>query len=323
MTATVEHAPPMILDEVEVTAVERLSPTYARIELGGPVLADFGVDGPLYDQRIKLVFPNAAGRLASFAGADEDWYSTWLGIPSEERGHMRTYTVREVRGEGVDTRLVVDFVLHLEGDAVGPGSAWAATARPGDRLVVMAPRRGMPFGGIEFAPGRARELLLVADETAVPAVASILADLPDDARGAAYLEVPVAGDVQDLDGPAGVQVSWLTREGARRGELLTAAVIGHLGTGGTGGTGGADLVQGVADDDIDPDLWETPTHSSSGETLPAVRPAGHDLDGLYAWIAGESKVVTGLRRHLVKDVGVDRSRVAFMGYWREGVAMRS
>ena len=50
---------------------------------------------------------------------------------------------------------------------------------------------------------------------------------------------------------------------------------------------------------------------------------GHDLDGLYAWIAGESEVVTGLRRVLVKDLGVDRRQVAFMGYWRRGVSMRS
>ena len=50
---------------------------------------------------------------------------------------------------------------------------------------------------------------------------------------------------------------------------------------------------------------------------------GHDLDGLYAWIAGESGVVTTLRRHLVKELGMDRRQVAFMGYWRRGVAMRS
>jgi NADPH-dependent ferric siderophore reductase len=53
-----------------------------------------------------------------------------------------------------------------------------------------------------------------------------------------------------------------------------------------------------------------------------VATVGHDLDGLYAWIAGESKVVTGLRRLLVKELGMDRRQVAFMGYWRRGVAMR-
>ncbi|MGH8964779.1 MAG: siderophore-interacting protein, partial [Actinomycetes bacterium] len=52
--------------------------------------------------------------------------------------------------------------------------------------------------------------------------------------------------------------------------------------------------------------------------VPAVQ--GLDLDGepLYAWLAGESSVVTTLRRHLVRDRGVDRRAVTFMGYWRRG-----
>ena len=33
--------------------------------------------------------------------------------------------------------------------------------------------------------------------------------------------------------------------------------------------------------------------------------------------------MTGLRRHLVRELGMDRSQVAFMGYWRRGVAMKS
>ncbi|UMG94793.1 SIP domain-containing protein [Nocardioides sp. TF02-7] len=82
----------------------------------------------------------------------------------------------------------------------------------------------------------------------------------------------------------------------------------------------------VADEEIDPDLWETPVYSSSGEEVvetTRVPADGTPFPGLYAWIAGESKVVTGLRRRLVKELGIDRGQVAFMGYWREGVAMRS
>ena len=41
-------------------------------------------------------------------------------------------------------------------------------------------------------------------------------------------------------------------------------------------------------------------------------------DGLYAWLAGEAGVVKLLRRHLVQEAGMDRSSVAFMGYWRLG-----
>jgi iron complex transport system ATP-binding protein len=67
-------------------------------------------------------------------------------------------------------------------------------------------------------------------------------------------------------------------------------------------------------------VWETPSYSSLGEpvaTLPAE--GGRPLDDLYAWIAGEAGVVTALRRVLVRELGVDRRQVAFMGYWRQRV----
>ena len=63
---------------------------------------------------------------------------------------------------------------------------------------------------------------------------------------------------------------------------------------------------GLEGDDI---LWDVP------ENAEAVGP-----ECLYAWLAGEAGVVRTLRRHLVRDVGVPRTSVAFMGYWREGRA---
>jgi NADPH-dependent ferric siderophore reductase len=293
-----------LLATVEVRRAERLSPSYVRIELGSPELAEFGVDGPLYDQRIKLIFPGSAGLPVI---SPESWWTDWCALPEDSRGHIRTYTIREVLGSGEDTRLAVDFVLHP--GAHGPGSSWAAGAAVGDRIMLLCPRRGVTWGGIEFVPGDADSLLLAGDETAVPAMAAILSMLPGDSRGAAFLEVPVGGDVQPLPAPPGVAINWLPRAGAPLGSRLSSAVLEHLG-------GGAAAPQ-VADDEVDPDLWETPTYSSSGESL-----GDGGRAGLYAWIAGESRVVTGLRRALVSDLGLNRSQVAFMGYWREGVAMR-
>ncbi|WP_128378746.1 siderophore-interacting protein [Streptomyces cavernae] len=40
----------------------------------------------------------------------------------------------------------------------------------------------------------------------------------------------------------------------------------------------------------------------------------------YAWIAGESGCVKELRRHLVREREWDRRRVAFVGYWRQGLS---
>ncbi|CAN5495063.1 siderophore-interacting protein [soil metagenome] len=308
---TTTTALPLLIEKVEVVALDRLSPSFVRVELGSPALAELGVQARSYDQRIKLIFAEDGHPLPSFAGAGEGWYGEWVARPPHERGHMRTYTVRAVRGSGAQTRLVVDIVVH-EG-ATGPAGRWAETAAVGDRVVVTAPRKGHVGGGIEFAPGDDDTLLLVGDETAVPAIAAILEQLDPDVRGDVFLEVPVGADVLTLQHPAGISVRWLPREGAARGVALHAAVLEQLDV--------HVAEPAVADDEVDPDLWETPLYSSSGEDAEATsRAVGHEWHGLYAWIAGEAKVVTGLRRALVKDLGMDRHQVAFMGYWREGRA---
>lgn len=284
----------MIIGTAVVTAVEQLSPTFARVELGGDDLADFGVDGPTYDQRIKLLFGPADDQV------------------------MRTYTIREVRP---GPRLVVDFVLHLTPGASGPAAEWAASASVGDTVGIIAPKAGEYFGGIEWAPGSASQVLLAGDETAAPAICAIVETLPDDARGAAYIEVPCVDDVLDLRVPAGISMEWLVRDDAPHGARLSEAVRGsgllprvaRASVGSVGSVGAAPSPP--SPDEVDPDLWETPVYSSSGEEVADTAPAPGDL---YAWIAGEAGVVTGLRRHLVRELGLDRRQVAFMGYWRQG-----
>ncbi|MEU8850574.1 siderophore-interacting protein [Streptomyces sp. NPDC048564] len=49
----------------------------------------------------------------------------------------------------------------------------------------------------------------------------------------------------------------------------------------------------------------------AAELPPAERP--------YVWIAGESGRVKALRRHFVGERGIDRRRVTFVGYWRQGM----
>lgn len=315
----------MICDLVDVRRNERLSPTFRRLHLGGAALADLGVAGPWLDQRFKLIVPDPGGE-APRLPQGFDGYQEWLALPASERGHMRTYSVRDVIGTGAETELVVDVVLHP--GAHGPGSTWAESARPGDRVGLLAPRRGVDFGGIEFAPGDRAELLIVGDESAVPAVARILADLPPHAHGAAFLEVPESADVLALTRPTGLSVRWLPRAGTPRGEALYAAVLAHLagpdattepdeGSGaGRGERAGGSAGAPPGDETVDPDLWETPTYSSSGE---AVEDATRDAER-YAWIAGEAAFVTGLRRILVREQGWPRRQVCFMGYWREGRA---
>ncbi|MFF3516070.1 siderophore-interacting protein [Streptomyces sp. NPDC002573] len=55
--------------------------------------------------------------------------------------------------------------------------------------------------------------------------------------------------------------------------------------------------------------------------LAAVRGAElPDAQAPYVWIAGESGWVKELRRHFVGERGIDRRRVTFVGYWRQGLS---
>ncbi len=302
--------PPFAIAAATVSAVERLTPSFARITLSGEGVDSLCTPGHTFDQRVKLIFPPDSGALPELT-ADGDWYRAWLDVPEAERGSMRTYSIREV---SVDARgatlVVIDFVLHLEPGATGPASRWAARAAAGDRLLIVGPRRGrLDGGGIEYHPGDARRILLAGDETAAPAIARILEDSPPDTRGIAFIEVPEGADRLPISLPDGVEVRWLPRSGAAHGTALISEVLDHL------GAGAAVQIRDVETEELP---WETPRYSALGEEIEA----GESGPDCYYWIAGESAVVTTLRRHLVKELGIERSQVAFMGYWRRGVAMK-
>ena len=315
-TTTTER-PTYILTRAEVRAVTRVSPSFVRVTFGGDELFEFGTPGEVFDSRVKLVFPPASGVLPDLDRSSDSWWQAFLAVPEDERGSMRTYSVRELRLDADGgTEVDIDFVLHLEPGLTGPASLWASRAAVGQELYLVGPRRGVDVdahGGAEYAPGTADSVVLAGDETAAPAIARILEDAPRDLRGVAFIEVPSPADILRIEAPAGVEVHWLPRDaGEPHGLRLIPAVLEYLGD--------ADARDAISVTDIDSEdlLWETPEYSGLGEDLaPRTAPAER-----YFWIAGESGVVTTLRRHLVKDLGIDRGQVAFMGYWRRGVAMR-
>lgn len=305
-----EPRTPFAVSRARVVAVQRVSPTFVRVTFGGEELREVGNPERTLDQRIKLIFPPASGEPPVLAD-EADWYAAWLAIPEAERGSMRTYSIRDLLvAQDGGTNLVVDFVLHLEPGATGPASLWASRAAVGDELLVVAPRRGrLDGGGIEFEPGDAGSVLLAGDETAAPAIARILEELPAEARGIAFIEVPAPEDRLAVDAPAGVELRWLARGEALHGTALIPEVLAHMG----------ELVRPEIEDvETEQLLWETPQYSGLGEEIAS----GDDRHERYFWIAGESGVVTTLRRHLVRELGIARSQVAFMGYWRRGVAMK-
>jgi len=320
MTVDVESiAPTVLITQARVRTTDRLSPAFVRVTLEAPAFVDLGVEG--FDTRFKMVFPGPTGQLPRIPASPEEWYATWTGTPEATRSPMRTYTVRDVIRDGAARFLVVDLVVHEHGPQ-GPACRWALSARAGDEVQVIAPHRGSrEYGGTEFDPGPHRELLLVADETALPALARILADLRPGHTGHAFVEVPSADDILAVDLPEGIEMTWLTRHGAEHGRRVAEHVRRHLGLDPLDPRALPELPS-----DLDVEVWETPRYSSAGEDVEAQlqrRALGSDLDDLYSWIAGESWMVKALRRSLVTELEVQRRQVAFMGYWRNGVSMKS
>ncbi|OFI38897.1 NADPH-dependent ferric siderophore reductase [Arthrobacter sp. SW1] len=333
---------PMVLAfDVTVTAVQEIGPNFRRITFGGYSLRDFGVSGNTLDLRIKLLIPSldADGRtlpLPAFEMGNLGWYQEWLTMDPAVRGAMRTYTVRSERLDAVYPEIDVDFVMHFDGDGRGgPAANWALNAKPGDSLTIIGPNNRAAhcvtaeiYSGIEWRPGLAQRVLLAGDETAVPAISAILESLPAGINGHAFLEVPEAGDFQDLQTAADVEITWLARGASigrsrPHGELLQDAVRKAVPVPGWVGIA-SEAAAGPEPEDVNVDqdiLWETPQRMDTA-SIQATRnpdlPAG--ALPFYAWIAGEAGVIKEMRRYLVRDVGIDRKQVAFMGYWRKGKA---
>jgi NADPH-dependent ferric siderophore reductase len=295
--------------ETAVGDIERLSPHFVRVTFRSDDLREVGWDGP--DQRIKVVLPLDGSGFDSVPSGG-DWFAAWRALPDERRNPIRTYTIRCARPELGE--LDVDFVAH--GDS-GPASRWIAAARVGDPIRLVAPdaTSRAESGGWEWNPGAARTLLIAGDETAVPAMGAILEQLPEDARGAVFLEVPDASDALDLAAPEGVEVRWLARGtaaeayGARLVEAVTEWADAWL---------AADPAAVAVPAAVRVTAPELPAPGDEELVWEVPEPA--EDEGLYAWLAGEASAITTLRRHLVKKLGVDRRRVAFMGYWKLGRA---
>lgn len=190
------HARYRLLD---VRATERVTPRTVRVTLGGEELSDFASSGS--DQRIKLCLPQP-GKPTPLGRTRAEVFA----LPRDQQPRQRTYTVRGFDADRLE--LAIDFVLHDHG---GPGTTWAAGVRPGERIVTVGPSPS-------YRPSpEADPLVLVGDETALPAVAAIAEELPAGTRLHAFIEVADAAERQHIDTAAEVTWTWLYRDGVPAG----------------------------------------------------------------------------------------------------------
>ncbi|MEU5767438.1 siderophore-interacting protein [Streptomyces asoensis] len=264
---TTAVAAPFRFFSLEVVRTRRLGSSLVRVTFAGEDLRHFFSDGR--DQSLSLFLPHP-GQSAPAVPVElgDGWWQGWRELPDDVRAVMRSYTLRALRRDalGYTTGIDIDFVLHTP---AGPASAWAARAAAGDRVVLLGPAVA-DNRAIRFRPPADTDLIVLwGDETALPAIASILESLPAGQRVRVWLEAHDVGNVRELTTAADAEITW---------------VVG-----------------------------ESSVDALREARLPA---AGHP----YVWIAGESGCVKALRRHFVRERGIDRRRITFVGYWRQGMS---
>lgn len=195
--AAVRSPKPRIQHTAQVIRTEQLSPHMVRVIAGGPGLAAFAPKDAT-DMYVKIQFLHPGLEYEE----PVDVFALRETLPREQWPVTRTYTVRSFDAQAQE--IAIDFVVHGEDGLAGP---WAAAAAPGDRLIFSGP------GGAYAPDPDADWHLFAGDESALPAIAVALESLPADARGQAYVEVDTAADIQPLEKPDAVELTWVFRNG--------------------------------------------------------------------------------------------------------------
>lgn len=181
-----DHMRDMERLEMEVVRVDRPHTTIARVT---------GRIAPL--RPAPWATPNVAVRIE-------------VESPEGARPISRVYTVRSFDAERLE--IEIDFVMH---GADSPAMRWLAAATPGARVWMTGPRA-------HFVPpsDTGRQVAILADDTAIPAVHAILAAWPEGVEGTVWLDTNEPGLVDELPDAPGV-VCHIQPQGPDR--LLAAA----------------------------------------------------------------------------------------------------
>jgi NADPH-dependent ferric siderophore reductase len=196
-----------------VASVSQLTPRLTSVRVTAEDLSRFADAAPT--AHIKVFLP-APGQDTPTMPIMTPEGRVW---PEDQpRPIVRTYTPRAY--DPHTNTLEVQFLLH----GVGPASQWAENAAPGDKLAI-----GGPGGRFSADPSIAR-WWIAGDESALPAVGTLLDSLPASASAEVHLEVQGPDDEISLASAAAVTVVWHHRRtgdafGAELYDAATAAAI--------------------------------------------------------------------------------------------------
>jgi NADPH-dependent ferric siderophore reductase len=193
---------------LEVKRIDRVSPQLVRVTFTGDDLDDFM--SASFDDHVKLFFPSPGLDQPALPMPGPDGA---IVPPAGQAQIARNYTPR--RYDRVARELDIEFVLH----EAGPATQWAAQAQPGQRLGIGGPRGSLVIPtGFDWH-------LLVGDETALPAIARRLEELPAGSQALVAVEVASRDCRIPLASAAAMDVIWCYRDEAAAGESPLLATV--------------------------------------------------------------------------------------------------
>lgn len=192
--AVVRVRHPLKVRLLRVNRVESVTPHLRRIVLGGDALADFV--SASFDDHVKVLFPEP--------GQDRPTLPTigpngFVYAEGATRPVMRDFTPRRFDNEVCELEL--EFALH----EAGPASDWARQAQVGHYLGIGGPR------GSRVIPSGFDWHVLIGDDTALPAIARRLQELPATTRAIVVAEVHDPSARIDFVAAAALEVQWCYR----------------------------------------------------------------------------------------------------------------
>ena len=191
-TERVRH--PVKIRLLQVKRITELSPTMRRITLTGDDLPGFY--SPAFDDHLKLIVPDAGEEKPRMPTLGEKG----MVFPEDQpKPALRDYTPR--RYDPDTNELDIDFVL----DHAGPATDWANQAEPGHYIGIAGPR------GSFIIPPHFDWHLLMGDETALPAIARRLEELPASTQAIVVVKTTTEAGKIELHSQCQAQITWLTQ----------------------------------------------------------------------------------------------------------------
>lgn len=247
---------------MRVVSTQYFTPHMLRVRLAGEDLKRFSLFGAMH---VRLLLPTSEVPQPVWPIMGPNGLPFW---PDEARKPAaRAYTIRRLNIE--EGWMEIDFYLH---ETEGLACLWAKNARTGDMIGLTGPV-GRPLR-------QAKQYLIGADATGLPAIGRMLEEFSDDVTGHVLIAVDSEADIQPLTHPEGIVIEWIIdTDHTRAAKILTTRLLAMV--------------------------W--PAESAEN---------GQGNDS-FGWFAGEADQAKIIRDYWRKKLGKSRDQTLIAGYWQK------